>query len=328
MVITVTPNTALDRTLRVARLLPNRTLRATPATLSPTGKGIDVSLVLAEIGVPSVAMGFVAGETGRQLKAALRAKGIDSALTRVAGETRINTVVIGEQDGSHTTITAESLIVHEWHVAALVESFTQRITQATCVALGGSIPAGVNPSLYAQLITLARQHRVPTIIDATGEAMTLALAAQPDWIKPNREELEAFAGCEVHTLHDVWHAAQSLRARHGVQVLASLGAAGLLVVMDGGSFYAPALKVPVVNPAGAGDALVAGLAASMERGESVETGVRMGVAAAAATLMKPGTAECDCADIERLLPAVQVMPFQEPRTKNEEPRRSIINLDS
>jgi 1-phosphofructokinase family hexose kinase len=320
-VLTVTPNTALDRTLRVARLLPNRTLRATPATLSPTGKGIDVSLVLAEIGVPSVTMGFVAGDTGRQLEAALRAKGIDSALTRVAGETRINTVVIGEQDGSHTTITAESLIVHEAHVTALMESFTQRIQQAKCVALGGSIPAGVDPSLYAQLVAIARQHRVPTIIDATGEAMTLALAAQPDWIKPNREELEAFAGCEVHTLHNAWHAAQSLRARHGVNVLASLGADGLLVVMGDGTLYAPALQVPVVNPAGAGDALVAGLAASIARGDSIEAGICMGVAAAASTLMRPGTAECDRADIERLLPAVQVMPFQEPR-------RSIINLDS
>jgi 1-phosphofructokinase family hexose kinase len=311
MVITVTPNTALDRTLRVARLLPNRTLRARPATLSPTGKGVDVSLVLAEMDVLSVAMGFVAGDTGKQLEAALRAKGIDSALTWVAGETRINNVIIGEADNSHTTITADSLLVNEAHVAALMKTFTQHIKQAKCVALGGSIPAGVDPSLYAQLIAIARQHRVPTIIDATGEAMTLALAAQPDWMKPNREELEAFAGCEVYTVRDAWHAAQSLRARHGVHVLASLGADGLLVVMADRSLYAPALRVPVVNPAGAGDALVAGLAASIARGESIDVGVRMGVAAAAATLMKPGTAECDRADIERLLPAVSVMPFVE-----------------
>lgn len=310
-VLTVTPNTALDRTLRVARLLPNRTLRASPATLSPTGKGVDVSLVLAELNVPSVAMGFVAGDAGRQLEAALHAKGIDSELTWVAGETRINTVIIGADDCSHTTITADSLIVHEAHVGALIEAFTQRIQQVKCVALGGSIPAGVDPSLYAQLVAIAKQYRVPTIVDATGTAMTLALAAQPDWIKPNREELEAFAGCEVHSLRDAFHAAQILRARHGVNVLASLGADGLLVVMDDASLYAPAMDVPVVNPAGAGDALVAGLAAAIARGESVEAGVRLGVACAAATLMKAGTAECDRADIERLLPAVQVTPFAE-----------------
>jgi 1-phosphofructokinase family hexose kinase len=311
MIITVTPNTALDRTLRVARLLPNRTLRAQPATLSPTGKGVDVSLVLAEMGVPSVAMGFVAGDTGKQLEAALRAKDITAALTHVDGETRINTVIIGEQDGSHTTITADSLVVREAHVAALIDAFTQRIQQAKCVALGGSIPAGVNASLYARLIAIAKQHRVPTILDATGAAMLLALAEQPDWIKPNREELEALAGCEVRTLQDAWQAAQTLRARHGVHVLASLGANGLLAVMGYASLYAPALDVPVVNPAGAGDALVAGLAASIARGESVGAGVRLGVAAASATLMKTGTAECDRADIERLLPAVQAMPFDE-----------------
>jgi 1-phosphofructokinase len=311
MVITVTPNTALDRTLRVARLLPNRTLRAQPATLSPTGKGVDVSLVLAEIGLTSMAMGFVAGDTGRQLEAALHAKVITPALTWVDGETRINTVIIGEQDGSHTTITADSLIVRESHVAALIDAFRQCIVSATCVALGGSIPAGVDASLYAQLIAIAKQHGVKTILDATGPAMTLALAAQPDWIKPNREELEAFAGCEVRTLQDAWHAAQMLRARHGVHVLASLGADGSLVVMGDASLYAPALPVPVVNPAGAGDALVAGLAASIARGESVEAGVRLGVACAAATLMRPGTAECDRADIERLLPEVRVMPVSE-----------------
>lgn len=310
MVITVTPNTALDRMLRVARLMPNRTLRAKQASLSPTGKGIDVSMVLAELGVPSLAMGFVAGDTGRQLVAALHAKNISSALTCVDGDTRINTVIIGEADGSHTTITADSLIVNETHVAAMLKAFTQHIRMATCVVLGGSIPAGVDESLYAQLITLAKQHGVPTILDATGATMHAALAAQPAWIKPNREELEALAGCEVHTLQDAWHAAQTLRARHGVNVLASLGAAGLLVVMADASHYAPALQVPVVNPAGAGDALVAGLAASIARGEPIDAGIRMGVAAAASTLMKAGTAECDRADIERLLPSVQVMPFQ------------------
>lgn len=311
MVITVTPNTALDRALRIARLMPNRTLRAMPATLSPTGKGVDVSLVLAELGVLSVAMGFVAGDAGKQLEAALLAKDVESALTWVDGETRINTVIIGAEDCSHTTITADSLIVHEAHVAALITSFAQRIKQAKCVTLGGSIPAGVDPSFYAQIIAIAKQHCVPTILDATGAAMTLALAAQPDWIKPNREELEMLAGSEVHSLRDAHHAANALRARHGVNVLASLGADGLLAVMDDRSLYVPALDVPLVNPAGAGDALVAGLAAAIARGKSVEDGVRLGVAAAASTLMKPGTAECDHADIERLLPAVRVLSFAE-----------------
>lgn len=310
MVITVTPNTALDRILRVERLLPNHTLRARPAMLSPSGKGIDVSLVLAEIGMPSVAIGFVAGDAGQQLEAALRAKNIASALTWADGATRINTVIIGEEDCSHTTITAESLIVREHHVAALIDAFTRQIPSAKCVALGGSIPAGADLSLYAQLIAIAKQHRVPTIVDATGAAMTLALAAQPDWIKPNREELETLAGCAVRTLREAFHAAQSLRTRHGVSVLASLGADGLLVVTADATHYAPALSVPVVNPAGAGDALVAGLAAAIARGEPLDAGVRLGVACAAATLMRVGTAECARADIARLLPAARMTPYE------------------
>jgi fructose-1-phosphate kinase PfkB-like protein len=115
----------------------------------------------------------------------------------------------------------------------------------------------------------------------------------------------------VRTLQDAWRAAQSLCAQHGVHVLASLGADGSLAMMGDASLYAPALHVPVVNPAGAGDALVAGLAASIARGEPVEAGIRLGVACAAATLMKRGTAECDRADIERLLPEVQVSPLAE-----------------
>lgn len=311
MILTVTPNTALDRVLRVPRLTPNRTLRSQPALLSPTGKGVDVSLFLAELGYETAAMGFAAGAAGRQLEAALIAKGVTAALTWVEGETRTNIVILGDEDGTHTTITSDSLRVAPEHVDQLVAEFERRVTSARCVALGGSLPAGVDPSFYARLIGIARARGVPVILDASGATFRAALPARPDWVKPNREELEGLAGVTLPSLVDVHAAALDVVRRHGCGVLASLGAEGALAVTTTAAWFVPALRVPVVNPAGAGDALVTGLAAALAQGWPLERGLRLGAAAAASTLGKPGTAECERGEVERLEGEVRVVAWSE-----------------
>jgi len=303
-ILTVTPNTALDRTVVVPRLTLNRTVRISDRLISASGKGVDVSRVLREMDVDTLAMGFVAGETGRQLQALLTADGVPHAFIEAGGETRLNIVVIGAEEHSHTTLADDALVVSAAQVQQLIQHVQGRLGDAACLVLAGSLPKGVSSDLYAQLIHRAHAHGVPVILDAV--AGRHLLETQPTWIKPNREELEVLVGASVRTMHDALAGAQALNAQFGVNVLASLDAQGAIAVTRDGAWRAEPLAVPVVSPAGAGDAMVAGLAASLVRGDPIEEGLRLGTAAAAATVMQRGTAQCDRADVLRLLGEVRV----------------------
>ena len=304
-ILTVTPNTALDRTVMVPRLTLNRTVRISDRLISASGKGVDVSRVLHELGVDTLATGFVAGETGQQLQTLLMADGVPHAFVEAGGETRLNIVVIGAEEHSHTTLADDALVVSATHVQQLVQLVQNTLGETACMVLGGSLPKGVSSDLYAQLIHMAHAHNVPVILDAVvGQQL---LRARPTWIKPNREELEVLIGQPVRTIEDALAGARKLNAQFGVNVLASLDAHGAIVVTHDAAWRAESLPVSVVSPAGAGDAMVAGLAASIVRGNSIEVGLRLGTAAAAATVMQRGTAECRRADVLGLLGDVQVV---------------------
>jgi 1-phosphofructokinase family hexose kinase len=306
MILTITPNTAFDRSVVVPSLVPGRNLRIQQRWLTPTGKGVDVSRVLHELGIATCAMGFVAGETGQQYEAALHAAGVPTNFVWVDGETRLNLVIISQDSDAHTTLSDDSLMVSESHLQALLTQFEQALPSARCATLGGSLPRSVPPALYAQLIRLARAHAVPVILDATGPGAHSWLAAGPSWIKPNREELAFLLGHEVKTFEDALHGARHINQTYGVNVLASVDAAGALAVTATQAWRVQPLSVPVVSAAGAGDALVAGLASALAEGSPIEEGLRLGAAAAAATVMRPGTAECHREDVVRLLPQVVI----------------------
>ncbi|MCS6773127.1 MAG: 1-phosphofructokinase family hexose kinase [Thermoflexales bacterium] len=302
----MTPNTAVDRVLGVTRLIPDRTLRAQLLAVGPAGKGVCASMVAAELGYATTATGFAAGALGQWLVEDLKRRGITPAFVEVEGETRTNIVIIGSDDGTHTTLTSNTLQVHPAQAAQLVAQFGALVVQARCVVLGGSLPPGAPEDLYPVLIQRARQVGVPVILDASGEALRQGLSARPDWVKPNREELEQLVGRTVDSLEAALEAARAVQAQFGCSVLASLGAEGALVVSGEAVWRAHALAAPIVNPAGAGDALVAGLAIGLSERRPLPDGVRLGIAAATATLSRPGTAELSRRDVERWLGAVRL----------------------
>lgn len=306
MILTLTPNTAFDRSVVIPSLQLGRNIRIQDRWVTPTGKGVDVSRILHELGVPTCAMGFVAGETGRRYEAALHAAGVPTHFVWVDGETRLNIVIISEDSHAHTTLSDDSLIVSEAHLQSLLNTVAQALPKARCLTLGGSLPRSVPPALYAQVIGLARAHSVPVILDATGPQAHTWLAAGPTWLKPNREELAFLLGREVKTLADALHGARDIGQTYGINVLASLDVDGSIAVTASRTWRVHPLAVPVVSPAGAGDALVAGLAVALAQGWPTEEGLRLGAAAAAATVMRPGTAECQREDVERLLPQVNI----------------------
>lgn len=311
MIITLTANTTMDLTLYVPELKIGMTIRATRSVQSMGGKPTDCSWILGEMGIPSRAYGFAAGTIGERIAAMLREKGVMPEFIAVAGESRINTVIIDETSGEQTTITTTTLTVSPQHIEQLRPIFTAALADATCLVLGGTLPAGMQPSFYTEMIALAVERGIPVIFDADEPNLSAGLLSRPTYIKPNRYELGHLTGTEIDSLDKAYHAGREILAKYGTIPVISMDAEGLLAVLPDKAYHIPPLNVAVVSAAGAGDAILAGLAASIYRGQPIEDGLRLGAAAAAAVLLQPGTAVCKRDDIERFLPQVQLVDFKD-----------------
>ncbi len=309
MIITVTLNTALDHTLFVHALPLHTTVRAHRSMISVAGKATDVSWVLSELGEDNLAMGFAAGRFGTQMDAMLRQKGVATDFVWVGGETRLNTVIVADDGLPQTTVTTDTLEVTGEHVEMLRDRFTRALERASAVAISGSLPHGVDSSIYAELIRQAKNRGVPVVLDASGMPLKLGLEARPAVIKPNQAELSYLAGRDLEGIAEVRTAAGELNAQSGVAVVATLAEQGALAAFEGKVMQIPALPVQVISPAGAGDAVVAGIAVALARREPLEAGLRLGFAAAGAVVARPGTADCRREDIDALLPLVNLIPM-------------------
>lgn len=308
-IVTVTPNSTIDLTVFVPAWKPDTTIRATRTVTSMGGKPADASFILGELGMTSRATGFAAGTNGQKVINLLEGRGASCDFVWVDGDTRINVVVIDEAAGTHTTVTTTTMDVAPEDRAALLDRVGGMLDGASVLVTGGTLPRGVPPSFYAELIGMARAAGVPVIFDAAEPNLSAGLAAGPTIIKPNRDELSALLGRPVQSVEEAYQAGRDLQARYGVNPVITLGSEGGLAVLPGRAWRIPPIPVEVVSPAGAGDAVLAGLAASFERGQPLEDGLRLGFAAATAVLLQPGTADCRRADVEAFLPQVQLLPY-------------------
>ena len=309
MIVTVTLNTAIDRTLFVPFLEKNRTIRASRSVMGMGGKAADASWILGALGVPNLALGFAAGLVGQQMEEMMHERGVRTDFVRVKGETRINTIIVCEDGSGQTTIVAEGLEVYPEHVDALRMRYQKALGEATCVLIGGSVPRGVDPALYTQLVQEARSRHTPVVFDASGPGLLAGLAGSPTFAKPNRDELHELTGRSVTSLEEIYHAAYDLRERYGTSLVITLGEEGALAVLPERAYWIPPPPVKVVSTAGAGDAVLAGLAVALSTGEPLEDGLRLGFAAAGAVCLTPATADCRRADVERLLPLIELIPY-------------------
>jgi 1-phosphofructokinase family hexose kinase len=309
MIVTVTANTTLDFTVTVPHFEMMRTIRATGTNYSMGGKPTDASWILGEMGIPSLALGFAAGINGQRVETMLRAKGVTPEFIQVGGETRQCLVIIVSDGSGQTTITTNMMEVHDEHVQQLRARYIETLDEATVVVLGGTLPRHMQPSFYTDFIQLARERNIPVIFDAAEPNLTAGLQSQPNFIKPNQDELSGFVGKRVETVEDAYRAGREIVERYGTSSLITLGGEGGLAVLPDKAYFVPTLNIEVVSTSGAGDAVLAGMAAALYRGQAVEEGIRLGFAAAAAVVITPGTADCHREDIERFLPQVELIPY-------------------
>ncbi len=309
MIVSLTPNTTIDLTVFVPKLIADTTLRASRTVYSLGGKPTDASWILGRMGVGSLALGLAAGSVGDKVKDMMESYGVTTDFVNAEGETRINTVIIDESTGEHTTITSASMFVKPRHLDALRERYARALKSASVVITGGSLPPGMEPEFYVDAINMARDQGVPVIFDASQPNLEVGLRAKPTFIKPNNHELSALVGQELDSAEALYAAGSDILARYGSEVVISRGKRGVLAVLREGSFRIPPIPVDVSSPAGAGDALLAGLAHAIHHKTPIEDGLRLGVAAATAVCLQPGTAAYEVADMRRFLPQVELIPY-------------------
>ncbi|MEV0412630.1 1-phosphofructokinase [Streptomyces sp. NPDC050448] len=257
MILTVTPNPSLDRTYEVPSLDRGAVLRATRDRVDPGGKGVNVSRAVAAARVLTTAVLPLGGAPGALIAELLGAQGVDVTAVTVAGQTRSNVTLV-EPDGTVTKINAPGPELTAEESALLLETVRTTADAPAWIAACGSLPRGLPPEWYADLVARAREAGAKVALDTSGTALTAALAARPDLIKPNASELAQAVGRPLVTLGEVARAAQELRSRGAGAVLASLGADGQLLVSAEGTFHGTAPVAVVRSDIGAGDASLAG----------------------------------------------------------------------
>ncbi|QLH22560.1 1-phosphofructokinase family hexose kinase [Streptomyces sp. Rer75] len=313
MILTVTLNTALDITYRVPRLRPHASHRVTDVTERPGGKGINVARVLAALGHHTTVTGFAGGVTGTVVRdllaedadtdAATDTGGgrITDALVPIAGTTRRTLGVVDTASGDTTQFNEAGPAVTSAEWAAFMDAYAGLLREATAVALCGSLPPGVPVGTYAQLIREARAAGVPTLLDTSGEPLRRGVAARPDIVKPNAEELAGLTGST-----EPLRAARDARRRGARAVAASLGADGLLAITAQGAWRAAPPERLAGNPTGAGDAAVAGLLSGLVDEAPWPERIARAVALSAAAVRAPVAGEFDRAVYAELLDRVEV----------------------
>ncbi|MEU9730823.1 1-phosphofructokinase family hexose kinase [Streptomyces sp. NPDC048002] len=302
MILTVTPNTALDITYRVRALRPHASHRVSEVLERPGGKGLNVARVLAALGHEVTVTGLVGGATGRVVRERLTAvPGLTDALVPVSGATRRTTAVVDDLSGDTTQLNEPGPIVTPVEWSAFQESYGRLLASADAVALCGSLPPGVPVGAYAGLVRAARAAGVPVLLDTSGEPLRRAVAARPDLIKPNADELAELTGS-----HEPLRAAQDARRRGAHAVVASLGAEGLFAHTPEGRWRATPPGPLRGNPTGAGDAAVAGLLSGLVERLPWPDRLARAAALSAASVLAPVAGEFDRAAYEELLARVAV----------------------
>jgi len=313
VIITVTLNPTLDKTLSVPVLQPGEVHRARFLRQDIGGKGINVSRALAALGVASIPIGFLGGATGRAMRDGLTAAGYDARFVDVPGETRQNLTLLDESTGVYTKINEPGPTVGPEHLATLYALVAELAAPGDLWALCGSLPPGAPADLYAHLVTAVQARGARAILDTSEEALRLGLMARPAGIKPNSEEAAQALGQPVSS--DAEHVAA---ARRLVALLApatppapivclTRGARGLVLAAGGELVAAEPPPVLARSPVGAGDATLAGLLWALAEGCDASEMARRAVACGTAAAMQEGTGVGQRALVDELRPRVRVV---------------------
>jgi 1-phosphofructokinase/tagatose 6-phosphate kinase len=307
MIVTVTLNAAIDRTLVVPNFQPGHRHRASVGFPSAGGKGINVARALKRLGAPVVATGLAGGRTGTLVVEELTSEGILNDFVRIREESRTSIAVLDPTSNAYTEINEWGPEVSEDELDTLRDKLDYLAQRADFVVLAGSLPRGVDPGFYGRLVRDLARAQLLAVLDTEGEALRFGVESEPYLVSPNQREAEALVGHEFVDPEDL---------AAGLDEIADLGARNVLITRETGCYAflredrtgkrvrATAPHVEPVSTVGAGDTLLAGFIAARVNGRSFEDAVRSAVAAGAASVLEAGAGRFDVREASRLTPLV------------------------
>lgn len=289
MIVSVTLNPSLDRTVEVDRLERGAVLRTSAPILEPGGKGVNLTRALSRNGIASIAVLPVGGPEGAELSTLLDAAGVTTRLVPVSGRTRSN-LTIAEPDGTVTKLNEPGSSLSTADFSVLSEVLSGLVTARDWVVFSGSIPPECSGDQLIALMTSVTDLGASLAVDTSGEALTAAIIARPRVIKPNRAELAEAVGRELDSISDVIAAAEELRVLGVERVLVSLGADGAVLVGEHGAMVGESRVLGMRSTVGAGDCFLAGFLSKFSTDESDEGAAMVeALAWGAAAVSLPGT---------------------------------------
>ena len=296
MITTVTFSPAIDYVVDLDALTIGAINRSKGEHMLAGGKGINVSIVLANLGKKSVATGFLGGFTGDFIRSDLAARGIVSDFIEVEGNTRINVKLRGKEE---TAINGQGPRISEENIEALMKQL-EKLTSKDLLVISGTIPSSLPSDIYQRICERVKDTGVALIVDATNDILLNTLKYRPLLVKPNQEELEEMFHVEIHNDEELIQTASRLLGLGARNVIVSLGGDGALLVGEGiEPVRLPAPKGKVVNTVGAGDSLVAGFIDEYTDSGNIAVAFRKGIATGSASAFSEGLATKQ--DVEALL---------------------------
>jgi 1-phosphofructokinase len=286
-ITTVTLNPAIDQTVAIPNFKAGAVNRVVWEQADPGGKGVNVASFLADFGFAVTVSGFLGLENSQLFQNFFADKAITDRFIYIPGRTRTNVKVIDQVQDQITDINFPGQPPEPQHIAALQDQISKLVDQDWFI-LSGSLPAGVSSGIYAELTQQLKAEGKTVVLDASGESLQQALAAQPDLIKPNLAEFEELLGHSLNSEAEVVQAARELVANGIACVVVSMGSAGAIFVEAETAVWARPPQVEVVTTVGAGDAMVAGLVTGKLRGLALPDCARLATAFSVGALSQVG----------------------------------------
>ena len=314
MIVTVTLNAAIDRTLTVPNFQRGQRHRASAGVTLAGGKGINVARALKTLGIPVVATGLLGGSTGSRIVEELTGEAILNDFVHIEGESRTSTAVVDPTGGTYTEINEWGPAVHPEELETLLEKLRYLTQGAELVVFAGSLPRDVADDFYAEATRELSRRHVNVVLDTEGEPLRQGVEAEPFLVTPNQAEAEALVGQEFHDDDDF---------RLGLDSIAEMGARNVLITTDQGClafvredrgeplrFRVVAPRVDPVSAVGSGDVLLAAYVAARHAGRTHEESLRAAVAAGAASTLEVGAGRFDPRQAGRLQAGVELTTLE------------------
>jgi tagatose 6-phosphate kinase len=313
MIVTVTMNAALDRTLSVPNFQRGQRHRASGGLTLAGGKGINIARALKRLDIPVVATGLAGGRTGTRIVEELTGEAILNDFVRIGDESRTSTAVVDPTATTYTEINEWGPAVAPEELEFLLEKLHYLARGADVVVFAGSLPRGVDDAFYAEAIRDLNKRKLETVLDSEGEPLRLGAAAEPFLVSPNQREAESLVGQEFHEEPDFIQALDDI---------AELGARNVLITQESGCFallredrtvkrlQAVAARVEPISTVGSGDVLLAGFLAARYSDKPIEEALRSAVGAGAASTLEIGAGRFDPREAGRMAGTVEVAELE------------------